>query len=81
MAELGYACRITEKNFPAIASEKPDFDLDDLLDWLNEYRKGYFLRDPESPFDCQYLQDAEFFNMYAFCQPDYKDLFRRVLRL
>lgn len=77
----GYACRITRENFQAIASEKPDFDLTEITDWLQVHKSGYFVRDPASIFDCKYLHDDVFFAMYIFPDNDLDQLYRRVVKI
>lgn len=76
-----YACRISEENFKAIASEKPDFDRDQTLEWLEHNGQGYFLRDPSTNLDCGYFVDEVFFQMYMFNEADPETLFRRVLKI
>ena len=76
-----YACRIARENLPAIASEKPDFDLAETLAWLDEHETGYFLRDASSPFDCAYLDSVVFLEMYVFDVKDDDELFRRVWKI
>lgn len=76
-----YVCRISEENFAAIASEKPDFNKDELIEWLTYHGQGFFLRDPSSVFDCGYLVDDVLLEMYMFDSADASSLFRRVLKL
>jgi hypothetical protein len=78
---VAYACRIVRENFHAIASEKPDFDIDELYEWLDEHKTGYFLRDISSPFDCKYVPDDLFFQIYIFERADTGELFRRILMI
>ena len=80
-AGAAYAVRIKEQNFQAIASEKPDFNLEETIQWLEDNGQGYFLRDPESKNDCKYLVDEVFTQLYAFGDGDFKAVFRRVHRL
>lgn len=77
----GYACRINEQNMGAIASENPNFDLDEVMVWLLKHEYGFFVRDEGSAFDCQYITDEIFHTLYSFESPDDGDIFRRVLRL
>ena len=77
----GYACLIISENLQAIASEKPDFDLDSTLEWIDAHEDGYFLRDTSSVFDCKYLDKDVFFEMYDFVDKDRGELFRRVARI
>lgn len=77
-----YACRIIPENFGVIASEKPDFDRPQLEEWLREHEIGYFLRDPDSQFDCQYFDPTVFLQLYEFVHPsDTGALFREVKAL
>lgn len=77
-----YACRISRENMGAIASENPKFDREEALNWLDEHGSGYFLRDESSPFDCAYMEDTVFHQIYAFeGQRDKNEIFRRVLKL
>jgi hypothetical protein len=78
---VAYACRISEENFDAIASEKPDFDREQTLQWLEQNGTGYFLRDESTNLDCGYFVDDNFFQMYTFDSTDKQDLFRRVLKI
>lgn len=77
----GYACRVVSENFQAIASEKPDFDLEELLEWIAVHDSGYFLRDSSSPFDCQFIQTDVFHELYIFTDDDPNGLYRRVVKV
>lgn len=82
MPSGAYACRISEENFGAIASEKPDFDREQAIQWLEQNGQGYFLRDPDNPnLDCGYFVDEVFYQVYTFDEADTEELFRRVLRI
>ena len=48
----------------AIASEKPDFDIDEMTKWLTHHEQGYFIRDEGSPFDCKFMTDFVFHEIY-----------------
>jgi hypothetical protein len=76
-----FAVRITEENFQAIASEKPNFNLEETLQWLEDHGQGYFLRHPGTSFDCEYFVDEVFTQLYAFAAADTSAIFRRVHRL
>ena len=76
-----YACRLSERNFGAIASEKPGFDMEDTIAWLNEHGEGYFVRDEDSPWDCNYLSDVVFHEIYAFEYDDKEAIFRPIRRM
>lgn len=76
-----YAVRITERNFQAIASEKPNFNKEETLQWLEDNGHGYFLRDANSQFDCQYFVDEIFSQLYTFADVDTNAVFRRVHKL
>lgn len=77
---VAYVCRITEANFSVIASEKPDFDLKEVISWLNAHEKGYFLRDPDSVFDCKYIHDDVFSELYSLVKVDEDALFRQAFK-
>jgi|KBSMisStandDraft_5_1062788.scaffolds.fasta_scaffold2185290_1 hypothetical protein len=76
-----YAVRISPENFGAICSEKPDFNQEEALKWLEQHKQGYFVRDDESSLDCQYFEDTSFFAVYTFADKDPRALFRRIMRL
>lgn len=78
---VAYACVLSEANLNAIASESPQFDRELTLQWLEEHREGYFLRDDSSPFDCQYFEPSVFLEIYQFESADTTALFRRVRRI
>lgn len=78
---VAYAIRIEEKNFKAIASENPKFNMEATLEWLEQHGQGFFLRDPESTFDCGYFVDEIFSQMYLFESADTSTMFRRVLKI
>lgn len=77
----GYACRITPANFQAIASEKPDFDLEEVKEWLEAHGEGYFLRDASSVFDCKYIEPSVLLELYIFADVDPSQIFQRVVRI
>lgn len=76
-----YACRISKENLGAIASESPQFDRELTLQWLDEHKEGYFLRDDTSAFDCQYFETSIFLEIYMFEKGDEDALFRPVRRI
>lgn len=76
-----YAVLIIPGNLNAIASEKPDFDFEETMQWLEQHEVGYFLRDEESVLDCKYFEEMVFFEMYAFEEADDGSIFRRVVKL
>ena len=79
---VAYACLITEANLGVIASEHPKFDREEALQWIKEHETGYFIRDEESrAFDCKYMDEEVFKEIYKFEYGDYGDLFRRILKL
>lgn len=78
---IAYAVQIKPENFGAIASEKPDFDLESTKKWLDFHEEGYFLRDPESALDCKYFESTVFSQMYTFSHPNSTELFKRVVRI
>jgi hypothetical protein len=78
---VAYACRIARENFSAIASENPNFNLEEIIEWLAQHGSGYFLRDESSVFDCRYFEDTVFFEFYIFETSDHEELFRRVVKV
>jgi len=80
MAESAWACKVTRANQSAIASEDPGFDLAAFNKWLAIHDVGYFIRDPDSPFDCRYMSDVVFDQMYIFANGDEGALFRRIVK-
>jgi hypothetical protein len=80
MAEIAWACLITRLNRAVIASENPQFDEAEFDQWLRDHPVGYFVRDPDSPFDCRYMSDLVFHEMYIFEHGDEDALFRKILR-
>lgn len=77
-----YACRITVENMGAIASELPGFDREAVLAWLQEHDSGYFVRDENNKaFDCRFMSDIVFAQIYAFEETDRGEIFRRIVRI
>lgn len=76
-----YVCAIIPENFDVIASEKPDFDLEETRQWLRQHKEGYFLRDPSSVLDCLYFHPDVLFEMYAFYDENQDELFRKVVKI
>lgn len=76
---LSYACQITQANLNVIASEKPDFNRDDAIRWITDHEStGYFIRDEGSPFDCQFMAEVVFHEIYMFDSLDTNQLFRKI---
>lgn len=75
------ACVISLENMQAIASENPRFDKQEFLDWLDVHQAGYFLRDPDSVFDCKYIEAHVFHELYFFTQKDQSQLFRAIAKI
>ena len=75
-----YACRISSENFGAIRSENPNFNLEETKVWLDHHEGGFFLRDEGSPFDCHYIVDEIFHQLYAFEAFDKNAIFHRLIR-
>lgn len=75
-----YACKIHRENFDIIASEKPDFDREFTERWLDEHEQGYFIRDPSSPFDCQFMQIDVFNELYVFDEGTPGEVFRVIYK-
>lgn len=78
---VAYACRITEQNFGVIASEKPDFNMKEIVEWIEQHETGFFIRDPASIFDCKYMHDDVFFEFYKFADTDKDRLFRLLFEI
>lgn len=77
-----YAIRATAENQWAIASEHPEFNRQEFLDWIAEHGEGgYFLRDPASVMDCHYFDEDVFLEFYKFEYKDPGELFRRVVKV
>lgn len=74
------ACRMVVENLGAIASEKPDFNREEALQWIADNGEGYFIRDESSHLDCKYVDDQTFREMYMFADGDVHSLFRRILK-
>lgn len=80
--DSAYAVRLNEDNYQAIASEKPDFDLDETRAWVERNGGGFFVRDATSKqYDCTYLTDGAFHQVYAFETFNSKDVFHKLMRL
>lgn len=77
---VAYAVRITEENRQAIASEHPYFDTDEFQHWLDDHEVGFFLRDPQSIFDCRYFEEVVLLEMYRFVRPRSGEMFQPVER-
>lgn len=76
-----YACEITEDNFGAIRSEKPDFNLEETKAWLEQHGSGFFVREEGNrAFDCKYMEDAIFHQLYIFEAFDPNGIFHRIIR-
>jgi hypothetical protein len=75
-----YACRISSENFGAIKSENPNFTLEGLEAWLEQHGSGFFLRDENSVFDCEYMTDEVFHQIYTFQAFDMNAVFHRLDR-
>lgn len=78
MADAAYAVSITEENRWAIASEHPNFDEDEFELWVDDEDAGFFIRDPNSPFDCQYIDRDVFKKIYRFEHDDHGVMFRQI---
>lgn len=74
-----YACKITEENFGALRSEKPDFDADETIIWLEENGPGWFIRDENNKqWDCVYMAQIIFSQIYLFETFEPTDIFHRI---
>lgn len=79
---VAYAARLCEENYGAIRSEKPDFDLAQARAWVEDHGAGFFIRDESSkPFDCSYMPDIVFYQIYIFDDFNKADLFHRIVRM
>lgn len=82
MSRQAYACRISSETFDVIRSENPGFDLEQTKAWLEKHGSGYFIRDESSrAFDCSYMADVVFHEIYAFENGDQDVIFRKIIRL
>lgn len=75
-----YACHISRETMGAIASEKPGFNREEFEQWLETHDGGFFVRDEGYPFDCQYLAELVFHQIYIFEEFKETDLFHRIIR-
>jgi len=77
-----YVVAITEENIKGVIRSEAglDFDLDYALDWLEEHGEGWFLRDEESPLDCQFFEPEVFKEFYIFSSMNDNSLFRQVIK-
>lgn len=78
---FAYAAELSEKNYQAIASEKPGFDLDEARAWVEEHQGGFFVRDEGSPFDCEYIAPIVFYEMYRFDGFNENVIFHKIVRV
>lgn len=81
MADMAWACLTTRANKHAIASECPKFDEVEYERWLADHELGYFIRDEGSAWDCRFMSDVVFFQIYRFEHGDVDALFRRVIKI
>lgn len=77
-----YAIAITEENINGVIRSEAGltFDLEYALNWLYENEEGWFLRDEESPLDCQFFQPEVFDELYQFVSADQHSLLRKVIQ-
>lgn len=80
---IAYAVAITEENIRGIIRSEagPAFNLDWSLDWLDENEEGWFLRDAESTFDCQFFRPEVFGEYYSFVEYDEKSVLQEVVKI
>lgn len=79
---VAYAVPITLENMGAIASEKPDFNREEFLSWIEDHGTGFFVRDPGTVFDCEYFDPKVFLEIYIFeKRSDANELFRQISRI
>lgn len=78
-----YAVAITEDNVRGVIHSEAglNFNLEYALNWLKAHGEGWFLRDEESPLDCQFFMPLVFEELYMFTSNDEHSLFRHVIKL
>lgn len=78
-----YAIAVTEENIRGVIFSEagPGFDLELALQWLEDHESGWFLRDPGSPFDCEFFMPEVFAEMYGFLNDDKSALIRTVVQM
>lgn len=77
-----YACRMNEDNYGAIASEKPGFDLEEAREWVETHGGSFFIRDEKTKaFDCTYMADLVFHQIYKFENFNATDIFHRIRKI
>jgi hypothetical protein len=77
---MGYAIAITEENIRGVILSEAGsgFDLAAALDWLEEFKEGWFIRDESSVLDCHLFTPETFAVMYTFTDNDQGLLMRKV---
>jgi len=78
-----YAIAITEENLRGVIHSEAGlkFNLEMALQWLEEHGEGWFVRDPGSPFDCEFFMPEIFEELYMFLAPDRHALIRPVVQV
>jgi hypothetical protein len=70
---------MTRENRWVIASENPRFNLEEFDAWIKEHGEtGYFVRIPTGAFDCKYMTEWVFNELYEFASGDTDAMFRRI---
>lgn len=80
MSSNAWAVAITEENIRGVIQSEAglNFNLEDALEWLEEHKEGWFVRDEETVLDCQFFEPNIFPMFYKFVSVDNHSLFRRV---
>lgn len=78
-----YAIAITKDNIRGVIQSEAGlkFNLETALCWLEDHEEGWFVRDPESPLDCEFFMPEVFEEMYMFIANDYDSLIRRIVKV
>jgi hypothetical protein len=78
-----YAIAITKDNIRGVIQSEAgkSFNLETALKWLEDHEKGWFVRDPESPLDCEFFMPEVFAEMYMFIANDRDSLIRRIAKI
>ena len=75
-----YAIAITEDNIKGVILSEAglNYNVNTALRWLKDYGDGWFVRDPSSPFDCLFLTDEVFHQIYLFTNNDQHCVMRHI---
>lgn len=77
------AIAITEENIRGVIHSEAGakFNREAALEWLNNHGEGWFLIDPDSPFNGEFFMREVFDEMYAFRSDNTSDLINEVVRI